>query len=190
MKRLLLAFSACLVVMVTMSEAMTAADINFLKFVGQESLDNIKAQVKKDDTQPKTREAEYRKNLLESAISNPDPKVLEFFLKLGLYPSSGMGNPLMPIFTHARVNLVAKMKLLVAAGANVNEPGTFNVTPIAFAARCTNAEAPEVLEFLLDAGANPHVRVPGMHQIIDFARENKQLQGTKALARLEKILAK
>jgi ankyrin len=58
----------------------------------------------------------------------------------------------------ARVGDVASAKLLVAAGANVNDADAWGVSATAMAAHAGHGE---LVEFLLEHGANPNVAAPG-----------------------------
>lgn len=72
------------------------------------------------------------------------------------------------------------LKMLLKAGANVNNDFLM--------VAAINTEYPEVIELLLDAGANPKFKskmkdFKGMRPI-DYAKNNHNLQGTRALERL------
>lgn len=68
------------------------------------------------------------------------------------------------------------------AGVDVNRPNTAHVTALMFAARFNS---PEVVNLLLDAGADVLARNDKGRSALDYARKNDKLDGTEALRRLE-----
>jgi len=63
-----------------------------------------------------------------------------------------------PLMFAAREGDLASAKLLVAAGANVNDVTPYGLTPTIFAAHSGN---PDLVEFLLDKDANPNTDAAG-----------------------------
>ena len=72
--------------------------------------------------------------------------------------------------------------MLLKAGAQLETRSKAGSTPLMFAA--SFSKSPEMLQALLDNGADPHARSKDGKKAIDYAKKNKNLVGTKAFQRL------
>ncbi|MBQ6773099.1 MAG: ankyrin repeat domain-containing protein [Synergistaceae bacterium] len=75
-----------------------------------------------------------------------------------------------------------KIRQAIEAGISVNLRSTLGNTALMYAA-CSNS--PEVVNILLDSGADPRIKNSEGAYAIDFAKKNQKLAGTEALRRLE-----
>ena len=76
------------------------------------------------------------------------------------------------------------VKFLIDSGAKVNpQVGTYNFTALIAAA--VGTENPDVIVTLLNAGADAKLKDKLGKRAIDYARQNQNLKGTKALKMLE-----
>jgi ankyrin repeat protein len=144
--------------------------------------------------------------LMYTVLHTDNLKIVDIFLKNGAKLDARMetgGTPL--VFASRRPKRTKEiLQILLDHGADVNqqivpaekrksgytgpEPATFwelGQTPLIMTAKYT--EEPDSILFLLDRGADPHLRDKKDNRAIDYARKNKALAGTEALKRLEKV---
>jgi len=73
---------------------------------------------------------------------------------------------------------VDALNLLLQAGADINTQDKDGWTPLMLTAQ--HATEPQVMKRLLDAGADPTITNKLGHNALHYARENTDLNGTKA----------
>ena len=110
------------------------------------------------------------------AVGHPDARVLEVLLENGARVD---GLRYQPAPLHAAVSLddAERVDTLLAAGADPNHPGPRGSTPL-FAATCAR-----MVQRLVQAGANPHLRNRDGQHAIDWWREQGREEALAAVAR-------
>ena len=116
-------------------------------------------------------------------------EVAEILLLHGAYVDTRESDGWTALMLAAYNDNTETVKLLLKHHADVNVKDNIGMTVLMYAAK---KAGPKVLSLILDAGANVEVEYKGENDIvlsdraIDFARENKKLEGTEALSRLDR----
>jgi len=107
--------------------------------------------------------------LLQAAIYLDDPDLVQLLLKRDV-PNDGSRSPIQyaPLMAAAGSGHVETVRLLLAAGAEVNAQSKEGLTPLMDAALGGNAE---VIDLLLHAGADPTLKSKAGKLAVDYARE-------------------
>ncbi len=109
-----------------------------------------------------------------------NPEVVAFLARAGALVGDRDRNGETPLMFAAANNRNPEIiNALLKAGANIDEPDTFGRTSLMVAASFTRF--PEVIETLLSAGADTRRKDNQGRTALDCAKENKSLEGTKAL---------
>ena|GEM_PF-4830183 len=85
---------------------------------------------------------------------------------------------------NARLDAV---KALIYAGADINAQDSFGMTPLMIAAASSFFSSPEIIICLLDFWADPNIVDKNGRKALDYANENKNLQNTEALRKLDGV---
>ena len=87
-----------------------------------------------------------------------------------------------PLHAAARDDDLTRVRSLVEAGAAVDARSNNGSTPLMFAA--ANSTTPEIVQLLLDKGANALLKNWAGERAIDLAKKNEALMGTPAYWKL------
>ncbi|NLL37296.1 MAG: hypothetical protein GX256_07230 [Fretibacterium sp.] len=123
--------------------------------------------------------------LLELLQNDPDPKEVEALLEAGADVNAEDGmymTPLMLAASWCKSNSEV-LRILINAGADVNARAGNGATALIWAARYN--PNPEAITILLDAGADAKETDVYSDDALHYAKNNKALEGTDALRRLE-----
>ena len=126
-----------------------------------------------------------RTPLMAAAMTNPNPAVIRALLgsKADLYARDREGLTVLQEATRYQQNPEI-LGLLIGAGANLDGKAPDGETVLMLAARYN--QNPDVVLALLNAVADATARDPDGKTALDYARENSNLEGSEALAALEK----
>lgn len=110
------------------------------------------------------------KTTMNLAVSRGNPAIIEMILKAGVDPNKMEGRgetPLHYLIGLGSTHLAQIVNLLLEFGAQVNIRNQYTDTPLHIA---VNFCRPEVVQMLLDAGADPHLANVSGESAMDLAR--------------------
>lgn len=120
--------------------------------------------------------------LMIAAKNNPSVDVIELLISKGAYVNArnNIGaTVLMASVTNPNPDIV---RTLIKNNVEVNAFGAFKVTALMLA--CRMADNPEVVEILLDAGADIKAKDQNGNSVVDYADKNPIIKNAKIYNRL------
>lgn len=122
-------------------------------------------------------------SLMAAARFNHNAEFIALLIQAGVVVNARGKGGATALMIASGMNTLAVVEALIKAGADVNAKADGGVTAL-MAAAGANPD-PRVIVALLNADADVNAKYKDGKRAIDYAKENKKLQGTDALRRLE-----